>query len=171
MCQSEELSNRYRSRRQRWDLELCRSIRHISSQLLSFILIETVSGLSRCSSLAAVGVEELESLLLESIKVSLYPAREWMVWHSAAFSFWNRRWGMRAYLLAKLKRKARMVFSIDLALTFIRGVMVEPTNWNGLKVKMAFRILLEMDALVRARTPILFTVAVTIRASLFVWLG
>jgi len=78
---------------------------------------------------------------------------------------------MRTYLLAKLKRKARMVFSIDLALTFIRGVMVEPTNWNGLKVKMAFRILLEMEALVRARTPMLLTVAVTIRASLFVWLG
>ena len=74
---------------------------------------------------------------------------------------------MVAYLFAKLKRKARIVFSMDLAFTLIRGVMVEPTNWKGLKVKMALRILLEMDTLVRARTPILFSVAVTIRASLF----
>jgi len=68
-------------------------------------------------------------------------------------------------------RKARIVFSMDLALTFVRGVMVEPTNWKGLKVKIAFKILLEIDALVRARTPILFRVAVTMRASLWMWSG
>jgi len=63
-----------------------------------------------------------------------------------------------------------MVFSMDLALTFIRGVMVELTNWKGLKVKMAFNILLDIAALVRARTPILFSVAVTMRASLYLLL-
>jgi len=69
----------------------------------------------------------------------------------------------------RFSKNARTVFSIDFALTLIRGVTVPFITRNGLKLKITLRILLAMVGLNLTRTPILFRVAVTIKASLWRW--
>lgn len=66
----------------------------------------------------------------------------------------------------RLIKKALVVRSMDLIITLIRGVKGPLTILNGLKLRIAFRILLAIEARVRTSTPTLLRVAVTSNASL-----
>lgn len=63
-------------------------------------------------------------------------------------------------------RKARTVFSIDLASTLALEVRGGLKPRKGLKLRITLRILLEVDALVLTNIPTLLRVAVTNNASL-----
>lgn len=59
-----------------------------------------------------------------------------------------------------------VVFSRDLMMTFILGVMGVVASFNGLKLSIAFNILLDVMGLIRMRIDNVFRVASTIRTSL-----
>ena len=60
----------------------------------------------------------------------------------------------------------RTVFSIDRASTLVLGVMGVLMSLNGLKLKMALSVLLDVAGLARTRIESAFSVASTIKASL-----
>ena len=73
-----------------------------------------------------------------------------------------------AYLLRMWASNTLVVFSIDLAITRIFGVIGELAIFRGLKDRMAFRILLERVGRARMRVEREFRVASISTASLFV---
>lgn len=73
-----------------------------------------------------------------------------------------------AYRLRMWASNTLVVFSIDLAITRIFGVIGELAIFKGLNDRMAFRILLERVGRARTRMEREFKVASTSTASLFV---
>ena len=60
----------------------------------------------------------------------------------------------------------RVVFSIDLINTFVRGVIGECASLNGLKLRTAFRMRFDVEGLARTRIESVLRVASTSKASL-----
>jgi hypothetical protein len=74
--------------------------------------------------------------------------------------------GRQSYRRDTCMSNIRVVFSIDLTMTFVFGVMGVLASFNGLKLRMALRIRLAVTGLIRMRIASVFRVASTTRASL-----
>ena len=70
------------------------------------------------------------------------------------------------YLLDRWSNSMRVVFSMDFTKTLVLGVIGEFASLRGLKLRTAFRILLDVLGRVRISTDSVFRVASTSNASL-----
>lgn len=77
--------------------------------------------------------------------------------------------GLRIYRLARCIKSIRVVFSMDLTITRVLGVIGELASFNGLKLRTALRILLAVPGRLRIKMDRQFKVASTSNTSLSSW--